>query len=99
MLRANAALFGHRYLMDTIVPGGVARDIDAGGVARIRGEIDTLGKTVALLKDIYDEHAGLQDRFIGCGRVKPDLADRLGLTGLAGRASGIAMRKKLPHAP
>ncbi len=101
MLRANAALFGHRYLMDAIVPGGVARDIDAGGVARTRGEIDTLGKTVALLKDIYDEHAGLQDRFIGCGRVKPDLADRLGLTGLAGRASGMAwdLRAQFPAVP
>ena len=40
---------------------------------------------------IYDEHAGLQDRFIGTGRVKtPELAARLGLIGLAGRASGQA---------
>ena len=101
LLRANAALFGHRYLMDTIVPGGVARDLDAGGAARIRGEIDAVGKTVALLKDIYDEHAGLQDRFIGCGRVKPDLADRLGLTGTAGRASAMAwdLRAQFPPVP
>jgi Ni,Fe-hydrogenase III large subunit/Ni,Fe-hydrogenase III component G len=101
MLRANAALTGHRYLMDAIVPGGVARDIDAASIARIHGEIDTLGKTVALLKDIYDEHAGLQDRFIGCGRVKPELADRLGLTGLAGRASGMAwdLRAQFPPVP
>jgi Ni,Fe-hydrogenase III large subunit/Ni,Fe-hydrogenase III component G len=101
MLRANAALFGHRYLMDTIVPGGVARDLDNEGVARIRGEIASLGKTVALLKSIYDEHAGLQDRFIGCGRVKPELADWLGLTGLAGRASAMAwdLRAQFPPAP
>ena len=26
-LRVSGALFGHRYLMDTIVPGGVARDL------------------------------------------------------------------------
>jgi Ni,Fe-hydrogenase III large subunit/Ni,Fe-hydrogenase III component G len=101
MLRTNAALFGHRYLMDAIVPGGVARDLDAEGIAGIRGEIDTLGKTVALLKGIYDEHAGLQDRFIGCGRVKPELADRLGLTGPAGRASGMAwdLRMQFPPVP
>jgi len=101
MLRTNAALFGHRYLMDTIVPGGVARDLDAGGIAGIRAEINTLGETVALLKSIYDEHAGLQDRFIGCGRVKPELADRLGLTGLAGRASGISwdLRAQFPPVP
>jgi Ni,Fe-hydrogenase III large subunit/Ni,Fe-hydrogenase III component G len=101
MLRTNAALFGHRYLMDAIVPGGVARDLDDGGIARIRGEIASLGKTVALLKGIYDEHAGLQDRFIGCGRVKPELADRMGLTGLAGRASAMAwdLRVQFPPAP
>jgi len=101
MLRTNAALFGHRYLMDVIVPGGVARDLDTEGIAGIRGEIDTLGKTVALLKGIYDEHSGLQDRFIGCGRVKPELADRLGLTGPAGRASGMSwdLRVQFPPAP
>lgn len=100
-LRTSHALFGHRYLMDTIVPGGVARDIDAAGIARMREEIDDLGKAVAVLRNIYDEHAGLQDRFIGCGRVKPDLADRMGLTGLAGRASAVAwdLRVQFPPVP
>ena len=101
VLRLNHALFGHRYLMDSVVPGGVARDIDAAGVARLRLESGEIGRAVALLKDIYDEHAGLQDRFIGCGRVKPDLADRMGLTGLAGRASGVAwdLRAQFPPVP
>ena len=100
-LRVSHALFGHRYLMDAIVPGGVARDIDAHGVVRIRDEINDIGKAVALLKNIYDDHAGLQDRFITCGRVKPDLADRMGLTGLAGRASGMAwdLRAQFPPVP
>jgi Ni,Fe-hydrogenase III large subunit/Ni,Fe-hydrogenase III component G len=100
-LRVSQTLFGHRYLMDAIVPGGVARDIDAQGVGRMRREISDLGKAVALLKNIYDEHAGLQDRFIACGRVKPDLADRMGLTGLAGRASGVAwdLRVQFPPVP
>jgi Ni,Fe-hydrogenase III large subunit/Ni,Fe-hydrogenase III component G len=100
-LRVSQTLFGHRYLMDTIVPGGVARDIYAQGDGRMRSEISDLGKAVALLKNIYDEHAGLQDRFIACGRVKPDLADRMGLTGLAGRASGVAwdLRVQFPPVP
>jgi len=100
-LRVSQALFGHRYLMDAIVPGGVARDIDAHGVVRIRDEISDVGQAVAALKNIYDEHAGLQDRFIACGRVKPDLADRMGLTGLAGRASGVAwdLRVQFPPVP
>jgi Ni,Fe-hydrogenase III large subunit len=53
------------------------------------------------LHKIYDDHAGLQDRFMATGYVKPELADRLGLTGLAGRASGQARdtRVQFPPAP
>ena len=98
-LRVSDALFGHRYLMDTVVPGGVARDIDAEGIARIRAEIEETGNTVALLREIYVEHAGLQDRFVDCGRIRPDVAGRLGLTGLAGRASGIGSDLRVQFAP
>lgn len=100
-LRVSHALFGHRYLMDTVVPGGVALDIDAASIAHIHAEIDAVRKAVARLKNIYDEHAGLQDRFIGCGRVKPELAERMGLTGPAGRASAVAwdLRVQFPTAP
>ena len=101
VLRLNHELFGHRYLMDAVIPGGVARDLSAEGVARIQSECDTLEPAVALLKGIYDEHPGLQDRFITCGRVAPELAARLGLIGLAGRASGQAwdLRVEYPCVP
>ena len=39
---------------------------------------------------IYDEHEVVRDRFSVAGAVDPELAARLGLTGLAGRASGQA---------
>ena len=101
MLRLNASMFGHRYLMDVIVPGGVVRDIAQGQMAHMLGEVDEIGKTVALLKNIYDEHPGLQDRFIACGRVTPEVAARLGLIGLAGRASAQALdlRAQFPVEP
>jgi len=89
-VRMNEAAFGHRYLMDVIVPGGVARDLPPEAMGRMRQEMQALEKTVNYLKSIYDEHAGLQDRFIHCGTVPPALAARLGLTGIAGRASAQA---------
>jgi Ni,Fe-hydrogenase III large subunit/Ni,Fe-hydrogenase III component G len=100
-LRANHALFGHRYLMDAIVPGGVARDLANQGMDRMGHELDSLARAVTTLKSVYDEHAGLQDRFINCGRVAPELAARLGLIGVAGRASGQAwdLRVEYPCAP
>jgi Ni,Fe-hydrogenase III large subunit len=54
-----------------------------------------------ILQHIYDEHAGVQDRFLTTGFVAPDLAAKLGLTGLAGRASGQAWdaRAQFPCPP
>ena len=98
VLRLNQTLFGHRYLMDVIVPGGVARDFPDDGVSRVRDECDRIEEGVRRMRHIYDEHAGLQDRFVECGRVTPALAARLGLIGLAGRASGQACDVRVTHA-
>jgi Ni,Fe-hydrogenase III large subunit/Ni,Fe-hydrogenase III component G len=100
-LRLSAKLFGHRYLFDCIVPGGVAVDIADSGKAELAAMADRIEAEVLSLKVIYDEHATLQDRFTNTGIVKPDLAARLGLTGLAGRASAQAWdaRAQFPQAP
>jgi Ni,Fe-hydrogenase III large subunit/Ni,Fe-hydrogenase III component G len=86
-LRTNSGAFGHRYLMGTIVPGGVAGDLSPGSRVQMLVEADSMRRSIAALKAIYDDHPGMQDRFINCGKVAPELAARLGLTGLAGRAS------------
>ncbi|MEW6312705.1 MAG: NADH-quinone oxidoreductase subunit C [Pseudomonadota bacterium] len=101
VLRNNATLFGHRYLMDRIVPGGVASDLAEESKQVILDECVRLEREVAVLRAIYDDHAGVQDRFIATGRVAPTLAAKLGLTGLAGRASGQAwdQRVQFPCAP
>jgi Ni,Fe-hydrogenase III large subunit/Ni,Fe-hydrogenase III component G len=87
VLRTNAKVFGHRYLMDRIVPGGVACDLAREGIDAIGTECDALEREVRLLKDIYDDHPGLQDRFLTCGRLTASTAGKLGVIGLAGRAS------------
>ena len=90
LLRTNARVFGARYPFDAIVPGGVAVDLAAANVPELGAEIDTLAAEVALLREIYDNHAGVQDRFLGAGELLPELAARLGVIGPAGRASGQA---------
>jgi Ni,Fe-hydrogenase III large subunit/Ni,Fe-hydrogenase III component G len=88
VLRVNAQAFGHRYLMDLVVPGGAARDCDRAGIDAFLGQCTALERELRVLRSIYDDHAGLQDRFLTCGILSPDLAAKLGVIGLAGRASG-----------
>jgi Ni,Fe-hydrogenase III large subunit len=101
VLRNNATIFGHRYCMDCVIPGGVTRDIDAAATIKIAEEAAAIEREVSAIKTIYDDHAGLQDRFLSCGRVTNELAVRLGITGFAARASGVArdLRTLLPSAP
>ncbi|MDR3476800.1 MAG: NADH-quinone oxidoreductase subunit C [Gammaproteobacteria bacterium] len=101
MLRLNMQLFGHRYLMDIIVPGGVTADISSGGIYLISQEIRKLQKEVYSLKQCYSNHEGLQDRFMTTGTVSLPLANRLGLLGLSARSSGLAIdwRTKFPCMP
>jgi Ni,Fe-hydrogenase III large subunit/Ni,Fe-hydrogenase III component G len=95
--RLSHELFGHRLLMDMVVPGGVAVDIDARACDALLRQCDAIEHELAALRVIYDEHAGLQDRFMNTGRVPRELALRLGLTGMAARASGV--RRDLREAP
>lgn len=90
-LRRNAQVFGHRYLMDMIVPGGVTRDVEAEGLAALVEQCATIEAEVRELKEIYDEHAGLQDRFQTTGAIDADLARELSLSGMAARATGLLL--------
>lgn len=63
----------------------------------MRQQCDAIERELGVLRTVYDEHAGLQDRFRTTGRVTPELAAQLGLTGLAGRASGQAFDLRCDH--
>ena len=90
-LRLNAELFGHRFMMDRIVPGGVSVDLDPAGLSRIVEQCELLGREVKELRALYDNHAGLQDRFLTTGTIDAGLAHELSLSGMAARASGIIL--------
>lgn len=98
-LRLSGQVLGHRLMMDAIVPGGVARDVDATQALQLLRQGERIESEVQAMKVIYEEHPGLQDRFLTTGRVVPELAAQLGLTGLAGRASGQAWDVRCDRAP
>src|SRR5581483_3495729 len=72
VLRLNERLFGHRYLMDRVLPGGVAVDLDGAGSAELMAQADTLESELAALGAV-----GLAARASGLAidaRVHPGLA-------------------------
>jgi Ni,Fe-hydrogenase III large subunit len=100
VLRASADCFGHRLLMDRILPGGVAADLEPQGGERLHGLVRLLRRRFPPLVTLYDDAASLQDRTIGAGILKPELARRFGCGGFIGRASGRAFdARRMPAYP
>jgi Ni,Fe-hydrogenase III large subunit len=99
-LRAAAAGFGHRLMMDRIVPGGVANDLAGGGADAIRALLAEIRTRFPQLVELYDNTASLQDRTATTGILRPDLARQFGVGGYVGRACGRAFdTRKQPGYP
>jgi Ni,Fe-hydrogenase III large subunit len=100
-LRAAAAGFGHRLMMDRVVPGGVTADLDPDGPAQIAHLLTEIGRIFPELVELYDNTASLQDRTVTTGILKPALARQFGTGGFVGRASGRAFdaRRAIAYPP
>jgi len=101
VLRAADSCFGHRLMMDRVVPGGVAADLDDEGIGALRALIAHVRKTFPPLVTLYDRTASLQDRTVTTGTLKRELALQYGAGGFIGRASGrgIDARRMPGYAP
>lgn len=101
LLRTNQECFGARYLMDFVLPGGVASELPDHAHRLLLEHYHMLETGVAGMRNTYDNHAGVQDRFRETGTLSQDLAWNLDATGLAARASGIPhdLRADCPWPP
>jgi Ni,Fe-hydrogenase III large subunit len=97
-LRAAHAAFGHRLMMDAIVPGGVAADLAADGAQAIRDHVMALRPALKRLVELYDNTASLLDRTVKTGVVARELAALWGAGGFVGRASGRDFDARREHA-
>lgn len=98
--RLSRDAFGHRFMMDRIVPGGVTVDLGVPAAA-MSAQCETVRQELKKLASIQDELASLEDRLDTTGILSPELAVALGCQGYVGRASGVDydLRRDAPYAP
>ncbi len=88
VLRAAEACFGHRLMMDRVLPGGVVGDLDPRGEVVLGDLVQRLRPRLAELLALYETKPSLLDRTVLTGIIKPELVHRFGAGGYVGRASG-----------
>jgi Ni,Fe-hydrogenase III large subunit/Ni,Fe-hydrogenase III component G len=101
IMRTNHQLFGHRFMMDRIMPGGVTIDLTQEGRDVIISEMNWLSKEFERLVIIYDRNSSITERLLTTGILLPDEASELGVVGFVARASGQRMdcRVQNPFTP
>jgi len=100
VLRLNGQLTGNRLLRGMACPGGVRFDWSAEQIEAILTLIGDLRPAFESLVDLINESSSTRDRLETTGVLKPKTARDLGITGLAGRASGFNgdLRRDFPNA-
>jgi len=88
VLRTADACFGHRLMMDRVVPGGLQCDLPPDGDRRVRALVAQVRKDFPELVEVYENTASLKDRTVGTGTLSPALAQQYAAGGFVGRASG-----------
>jgi Ni,Fe-hydrogenase III large subunit len=100
VLAAADRAFGHRLMMERIVPGGV-EDLGPGAARGLLLLLDEIEKPFAEIMRFYDDTPSLQDRTCATGRVSKELVERWAAGGFVGRGSGRGFdaRRALAYPP
>ena len=85
MLHATGQGFGHRLMMDVVVPGGLATDLVPEGAETLRTAVAAFGRALPAIARLSE---GLARRLEGLAVLPPSLAAALGVGGPVARASG-----------
>jgi len=100
-LRCQYEIFGHRLLMDCVVPGGVKTDLFAEQCAVMLQELSSLRTELDEIIPAVDLNSSLEDRLLTAGYLSEETAAVFGTVGYVGRASGqdFDVRRDAAYAP
>ncbi len=100
LLRLSCEVARHRYLFGSVVPGGLAYDLNEGQVQRIMVGAAAAAERLSELYRMLRYSSSFLDRLEEVGIVSNEAAISYGLVGPIARASGVSrdMRKLRPYA-
>jgi Ni,Fe-hydrogenase III large subunit len=96
-LNALAELCGNRFGRGLVVPGGVRFDLTADGAARLADRLAETWTRVEAAAGLFFDSPSVGNRTDGTGQLDEASAARLGLVGLAARASGLKVDQRRTH--
>jgi len=88
VLRTADGCFGHRLMMDRVIPGGMRCDLAREGERLLRALVADVRTRFPELIELYEDTASLKDRTVGTGILSSALARQFAAGGFVGRASG-----------
>ena len=88
-LNMTAELCGNRFGRGLVVPGGVKFGIEPQRAEKLLKWIDRIYPELKNALDLMFDCPSVLDRLENTGRVRKEVAQELGLVGMAGRASGM----------
>jgi len=101
VMRAADTCFGHRFMRDCIVPGGVTVDLTPDDITTLQDLVGSIRTDFAPIVRLYDNTGSILARTVGAGHLSENLAAQFGAGGYVGRASGrqFDTRRDLPYGP
>lgn len=96
-INATQRLCGNRFGRGWVRPGGVRAGLGRGEREWLREALAAMARDLALVDDLTLSSRTVRHRLEGTGVVAPDLAARLGLVGMAARASGQPIDLRTTH--
>lgn len=95
--RENQRAFGHRLLMDCVVPGGAVDPAYADWAQALARQNALLADELDHLLPILEDYPSLEDRLEDTGTLGAERARSLGTVGYVGKASGIDYDVRRDH--
>lgn len=89
VLNATALLCGNRFGRGLVRPGGVTNDLDRDDVVELQRRMRAAAQDARVAIELLWSSPSVMARFEGTGALTCELAEHLGLVGVAARACGV----------